>query len=356
MIKVAILCPYPTGKAPSQRFRFEQYLGFLQSHDIHVKVFPFLTIKGWEVYYQTNHTFYKIIHILYGLFKRWLLLFRVPSFDYIFIHREAAPFGPPVFEWIIAKILRKKIIYDLDDAIWLPNYSKQHQNIHRIKAYWKVNFILRWSEAISAGNQYIANYAKQFNDKVIVVPTTIDLMYHHGILKKAVTAPFVIGWTGTHTTVCYLKPLIPILEQLSNIMPFEFHVISNEVPDFTLPNLVFIPWNKESEIRDILNFDLGLMPLTDDEWSKGKCGFKALQYMSLKIPTIASNVGTNAEIIEHARNGFLVDDIEDWIQWLQLLMEDVNLRKDIGEQGKLTVQERYSIIANQQLYLNLFKT
>jgi glycosyltransferase involved in cell wall biosynthesis len=355
MLKVALLCPYPLGEAPSQRFRFEQYLPYLREKGIEVKAYPFLNQNGWKIFYAHGKPLKKIVHLFAGCLKRTVHLFQIRKADVVFIHREAAPFGPPVFEWFIAKILRKRIVYDFDDAIWLPNFSPQHRNVHRLKAYWKVQQIVRWSYKVSVGNQFLAEYARRLNANVVVVPTTIDPSIHNNAWVAYPINPWVIGWTGTHTTVHYLLPLVPVLEQLAQEIPFVFRVISNEPPAFDVPNLEFIPWKKSTEIEDLAKFSVGVMPLSDDDWSKGKCGFKALQYMALGIPTVASNVGVNVEIIEHGVNGFLAETPQEWLFCLRQIYRDKNLCKAVGNAAVETVHSRYSVAANRALYLTLFE-
>lgn len=355
MIKVAILCPYPLHQAPSQRFRFEQYLTHLSSRGIQCTVFPFLNDQAWNLFYTHGKPLRKSAFVLQGLLNRFVTLFRLRKFDVVFIHREAAPIGPPLVEWWIAKVLRKPLIYDFDDAIWLPNYSPQHRKVHRMKAYWKVKHIIRWSSKVSVGNAFLAEYARSFTSNVEIIPTTIDTALHNAEANSVKGNPFTVGWTGTHTTVAYLDALLSVLTRLASEVPIEFVVISNEPPPFMLPNLTFIPWNKATEIEDLARIDVGIMPLNDDDWSRGKCGFKALQYMALGIPTVASKVGVNSEIIQHGVNGFLAETSEEWYALLMTLYNDRNLCKVLGEAGKRTVEERYSVEANSGKYEALFR-
>jgi len=356
MIKVKILCPYPLGQAPSQRFRFEQYLDILDKKGIHIEVFSFLSPKGWALWYAKGKPLQKALHLVLGCWKRIFLLFRLRQTDVVFIHREAAPFGPPIIEWCIAKVFKKKIIYDYDDAIWLPNYSPQHRYVHRIKAYWKVKYIIRWATHVSAGNAYLADYARGFGAEVTIIPTTIDLNLHRVPASTQMSTLPVLGWTGTHTTIHYLEELLPVLAKISKEIEFVLHVISNEAPPFESANLVYIPWNKATEIADLSKFTLGLMPLSDTEWAKGKCGFKALQYMALGIPTIASNVGVNKEIIQHGENGYLADNKEEWGLLIRRMLLERELAQQMAEWGRRTVHQRYSVDANQGLYLQLFQS
>lgn len=353
--KVFILAPYPKGEAPSQRFRFEQYFDELSTQNLSIEIHPFLNDKTWKKLYKQRSFFGKAFGIIGSFWRRFLLLFHLAKADYIFIHREAAMIGPPIFEWFIAKVLRKKYIFDFDDAIWLPNYSESNAKFHRLKAYWKTKWIIKWAHTITAGNEYLKNYAVQFNKNVHIIPTTIDLVKVHNQRTSYESTKINIGWTGTHTTMHYLNELVPVLSDLEKEYQFTFTVISNQPPDFELKSLHFIKWKKETEIDDLATFTIGVMPLKDNQWAEGKCGFKGLQYMALGIPAILSPVGVNNAIIENGINGFLCSNEEEWKSQLIALFESSELRKKIGQEGHKTVHDIYSVEANLPSYKKLFQ-
>lgn len=352
---IYFIVPYPRGEAPSQRFRFEQYIDFLEENGFEIHFFPFLSEKTWKTLYQEGKFFQKGMGILRSFFSRFTILFTLYRADFIFIHREASHIGPPIFEWFIAKVLRRKFIYDFDDAIWLPNYSESNAKFHRLKAYWKVKYCMKWAHQVTAGNAYLANYAQQFNNNVQVIPTTIDTENHHNVMTNQETEKVVIGWTGTHTTMHYLDELVPVLQQLEANYDFIFLVISNQAANYDLKSLQFIPWNKTTEIEDLAKINIGVMPLKKDIWSEGKCGFKGLQYMALEIPTIMSPVGVNTTIVADGVNGFLAETSEQWYAALESLLLDKKRRIQIGKAGKKRIDEAYSVKANQNNYLKLFQ-
>ncbi|WP_426060763.1 glycosyltransferase family 4 protein [Hymenobacter sp. B1770] len=355
-MRILFLVPYPIGSAPSQRFRFEQYLGALTTHGYQYHLAPFLSPATWTILYKPGHTLKKTWGILEGFARRFLLLFRVPTYDFVFVHREAAPIGPPIFEWIIAKILKKKIVYDFDDAIWLANTSETNKIAAGIKWNQKVNNICRWAYKNSCGNAYLADYARQFNPCSVVNPTTIDTVrLHNKVRDQSVSGRLVIGWTGTHSTLKYLDQVVPVLSKLeAEGLEFEFRVISNQPPAMRLHSLVFLPWQKDTEIADLLGFHVGLMPLEDDLWAKGKCAFKALQYMALGIPALVSPVGMNTEVVKPGQNGFVCATPDEWEVSLRYLLTDSNLRQKIGLAARNTIEQRYSVQANTPNFLSLF--
>jgi glycosyltransferase involved in cell wall biosynthesis len=352
--KIYFIVPYPHQEAPSQRFRFEQYFYFLEANDFEIEIYPFINQSTWKTLYGEGKVFKKAWGILMSFVRRFALLSKLHKADFIFIHREAAHIGPPIFEWIIAKVLRRKYVYDFDDAIWLPNYSESNAKFHRLKAYWKVRYCMKWASQITAGNAYLADYARQFNPNVQIVPTTIDTVNHHYIMTDHQSHELTIGWTGTHTTMHYLDELVPVLKRLEQKYAFTFLVISNQSNDYDLRSLRFVKWNKETEIEDLAKINIGVMPLKKDIWSEGKCGFKGLQYMALEIPTIMSPVGVNSTIVQNGINGFLVETQEEWYEVLEKLILDRSLRIQIGKAGKRRIDEAYSVLANQEKYLNLF--
>jgi len=353
--KILFIAPYPFDEAPSQRFRFEQYFNFLKGNNFEIHFSPFLDQKTWKTLYSEGKVLRKMIGVAISFLKRFALLFKLYKYDFVFIHREASHIGPPVFEFLIAKVFRKKYNYDFDDAIWLPNYSETNARFHRLKAYWKVRYCIKWAVSISAGNEYLANYARKFNVNVQIIPTTIDTENHHNLQTNYHQEKLVIGWTGTHTTMRYLDFIVPVIKELEQKYDFEFLVISNEAPAYHLKSLRFLKWKRETEITDLARISIGVMPLEMDIWSEGKCGFKGLQYMSLGIPALMSPVGVNTQIVSHGENGYLPIKLEDWRVQLELLLTDVDLRKKIGEAGKKTINERYSVLSNQSNYLSLFQ-
>lgn len=354
-MKVLFVTPYPHGEAPSQRFRFEQYYNLLDKEGIEYDIAPFLDDATWQILYKPGHTLQKVWGILKGFARRKLLMLRLGKYERVFIHREASPIGPPIFEWWMAKVARKEIIYDFDDAIWLSNTSANNTIVAGIKWHGKVRSISKWAYKVSCGNQYLCDFAKQFNSNVVLNPTTIDTEHLHNQVKDQHTGKIVIGWTGTHSTIQYLDELVPVLQKLEQKYDFEFRVISNRQPQLELKSLKYIEWNKETEIADLLQFNFGLMPLRDDKWAKGKCGFKALQYMSLGMPAIVSPVGVNTTIVDGGVNGFICSTNQEWEQAIEKLLTDADTRIKMGAAARQKIIGHYSVVANSDVFLSLFE-
>jgi glycosyltransferase involved in cell wall biosynthesis len=330
-------------------------LPLLTQQGITYAIYPFLDASTNRILYQPGRVPQKILGILRGFLRRWFHLFKANRVDYVFIHREATPLGPPWAEWLLAKVLRKKIIYDFDDAIWLRDASSVNSVSLLLKWSSKVPAVCRWSHAVSAGNAYLATFAQQHAQRVVINPTTIDTEQHHYRLQNQATERPVIGWTGSHSTLKYLEPLVPVFQQLEQVYDFKLVVIANRPPAITLPSLEFVPWRIDTEIDDLLRFHVGLMPLPDDPWAQGKCGFKALQYLALGIPALVSPVGVNSEIVEHGVEGYHCTTDEDWYACISKLLTDAELRTRMGQAGRQKVVDHYSVRSNCENFLSLFR-
>lgn len=355
-IKILFLCPYPFDEVASQRFRFEQYFNTLTKNNFTIRQKSFYTDRTYKILYQSGKFIHKLIGILWGFIRRKAHLFYAFSADYVFIHREITPLGPPIFEWILAKILQKKIIYDFDDAIWLENTSEENRFISRFKSPQKVFKICRWSYKVSCCNEYLASNIREYNSRVFIIPTTIDTTIWNPIKKTNSNHSITLGWTGTHSTLPYLNSIRPILEKIFKKYPkSRVRIICNKRPDWDLPNMEFLYWKKSTEIQDLAGIDIGLMPLPSSPWAKGKCGFKILQYFALGIPALASPVGLNTNLIRHGDSGYLCSGEKEWIMNMDLLINSRALRDKLGNNGRKILLKNYSLEANATNFLGLFE-
>ncbi len=353
-MKILFLVPYPIGKSPSQRFRFEQYFSALSSRGFTWSVQSFLSDAGWNVIYRKGNNVRKVAATVAGFLRRIRALFIAGQYEFIFIHREATPLGPPFIEWVLARVLRKRIIYDFDDAIWLTDKTAESRLEKLLRWRSKVGAIITWSYRVSCGNEYLCQYARRYSANVVLNPTTIDTNYHKPA-SVSHRSKLTIGWTGTHSTMKYLAEVATSLQAIARANDVDFLLISNDttVPTY-LPASTAIKWSKESEIEDLQRMDIGIMPLPNDEWSMGKCGFKALQYMALGIPAVVSPVGVNTTIVTNEINGLVCHTEEEWINALQRLIADPALRSRLGAAGRQKVLENYSVASNTSTFLELF--
>jgi glycosyltransferase involved in cell wall biosynthesis len=353
-ISVFFMVPSPLGIAPGQRFRFEHYLPLLEEKGIKYKISSYFTRKGKSALYSKTKFWRKVYAIIRGYLKRISDLFIIWRYDYVYVYKETTPVGPPIFPWAAAKIFRRKIIYDFDDAIWVAVMSKYNKKFSFVKHFDKVGKICRWSYKVSVGNAYLKEFADKYNKNVTIIPTVVNTETVHRKLQEQNTDHPAIGWTGSFSTLGYLNMVLPVLQQLQEEIDFTFYVIADKDPGLPLKNYEFIRWRKETETEDLLKFHIGIMPLTDDQFSKGKCGFKAIQYMALGMPAVVSPVGVNTEIVSNGEDGFVCDVESEWKEKLKLLLKDPALRQRTGHSARKKIESKYSVKVTEQLFLNLF--
>jgi glycosyltransferase involved in cell wall biosynthesis len=353
-MRILFLAPYPPKEAGSQRYRFEHYLPALDKLGVKYSYHTFLDISTWKIFFKPGNVAKKIWGLCKGFIRRWLLMFTIGKYDYVYIHREVAPLGPPIFEWIIAKLYRKRIIFDFDDAIWIPIISQYNKMPQWLRWFSKTASICKWSYKVSAGNKYLADFASQYNKNVFIIPTVVDTAQVHNRLQQQTTDMPAIGWTGSFSTLKYIDIVLPVLQQLQEKYPFTFVVIADMDPQLKLKSYKFIRWKKETEAEDLLSIHIGLMPLYDDELSRGKCGFKAIQYMSMGIPAVVSPVGVNSVIVDDGINGFICTNNNEWQSTLEKLLTQPALRQQLGVEARKKIESAYSVAITTNDFVSLF--
>jgi glycosyltransferase involved in cell wall biosynthesis len=272
--------------------------------------------------------------------RRAVLMRTLKDYDLVYVFREAALLGPAVFEKWISRT-GVPMVFDFDDAVFVSYKSPSNGYLSYLKFAAKTRNICRLASHVMAGNPYLADYASKFNAHVTVVPTTIDTNKYQ-VKRRDNPNPPVIGWTGSYSTVQHLDTLRGALEKLAKREKFYLRVIGTPVYAVQGLHVEAMPWRSNTELQDLQEIDIGVMPLPDDDWSKGKCGLKALQFMALGIPTICSPVGVNTEIIQDGENGFIARTEEEWIEKLTQLLASSQLRRKLGDAGRATVEAKYS--------------
>lgn len=335
----------------SQRFRHEHFLDSLCQLGWDIKEAPFWSRKAMGVLYRRGAHLAKAMGYLAGVIRRVALLATVHRYDVIFVHREAMPKAPPWWEWLAVRWGKGRLVYDFDDAIWIPHSSSANPPFEVVPSHYRVSASCRIAHRVSCGNAFLADFARRRCPDVIVNPTVVDTKGMHVQRGTPVGIATVVGWTGTHSTLPHLEGVVPALRVLRERVPFELRVICDVEPAFEFPGLTFIPWRKESEIDDLSAFDVGLMPLPDTEWARGKCGFKLIQYMALGVAALASPVGVNSDIVVHGRNGFLCSTDQEWIDVLERLLRDGKLRAQIGSCARATIVNRFSVSSARRTFL-----
>lgn len=351
---IFFMIPYPKEGA-SARLRVMQFLPYLEEHGFKCKVRPFLTPLFYKILYERGHYLKKIALFSYCTLRRIVDTIEALSYEIVFIHREAFPLGPPVFEAVLF-LFRKKVVFDYDDAIYLAPYGRS-RFLSLLKCPWKTSFTIRHSAHIIAGNDYLMRYAKCFNVRVSVIPTPIDTDTYNSPTSRPVDGEVVLGWIGSHTTQVFLddiqNTIFALLTKYNNL---RVHVIGGYLPSLAHERVHFKKWHLETELEDISRFSIGIMPIPDTEWAKGKCAFKVILYMSMAIPCVCSAIGANNDVIKDGTDGFLAANKSEWFDKLSRLIEDPALRRRIGEAGKETARKRFSVDVNAPEVLKVLET
>lgn len=355
MPKILFIAAHRPDRSPSQRYRFEQYFNFLRVNGYTCELSYIISEKDDHVFYSPGNMIGKLFITMKSAFIRWKDIKRCDCVDIVFVQREAFMTGSAFFEKQFAKS-KAKLVFDFDDSIWLLDTSEANRKWEWLKSAKKTGEIIRISDLVFAGNSYLANYASQFNPAVKVIPTTIDTDIFKRKTEYQNKERICIGWSGSHTTIKHFEKAVPFLKKIKEKYGNKvfFKVMGDELYSNKDLNIKGIPWTNKTETEILESFDIGIMPLPDDQWAKGKCGLKGLSYMAFELPTIMSKVGVNTEIINDGTNGFLAATEEEWIHKLSQLIDSFELRKQLGVQGRKTVEEKYSVSSQKNKYLEYF--
>lgn len=356
-IPIGLLTAYPPNQVPGLRYRIEQYLSWLreQGYDLSFLSF-FRTAELQEFYRPTTSPVKKAFYLARGIWRQVGHLRKYAStYRGIYLYREATLLGWTYVERAWAS--RVPLLLDFDDAIWLPAVSEANRAFAWLKNPKKLHTLLRLARVVTVCNDFLADYARQFATDVRIIPTTLDTDLYTPCPKPP-RDTVVIGWSGSLTTLAHFRLVERVLARLKRRYGerIRFKVIG--APTYASPDLGIqgLPWRADTEVEDLQDIDIGLMPLPEDEWSRGKCALKALQYMALGIPPVVSPVGMNRQVVQDGINGFLARSEEDWIDKLSFLIEHPEERQRLGTAARKTVEAHYSVRANAPKYLDAFQT
>lgn len=355
MVRVLLLVPYPPNTAPANRYRIEPFIGYLTQHGYAIDYSFVVSPKAYGVWYSRGHYFTKGWTFLKSHAYRWTeTLIKAQKIDLVWVQREALLGPTSYFERWWAK--RKPLLYDFDDSIWLKDVSRANRLFAWLKRPEKTAEIIQVSSVVTVCNAYLEAYVRQFHDRFMRIPTVIDTE-RYPLLPFRERNEVVVGWSGSHTTEKYLRTIESVLLTLQKKYGARVRFRFIGVPTYWPQGLrgESLPWRAETEVADLSEIDIGLMPLPDDPWTRGKCGLKALQYMALGRPAVASPVSINCEIIQDGYNGYLARTPEEWIEKLSDLIENPEKRHQMGIAARQTVEKYYSVLANRDKYLQAFQ-
>lgn len=351
-MKILLLCRY-SRMGQSSRLRTLQYIPYLKDQGIEIHVAPLFD----DSYLSNLHAGKRRNpgKILLCYLKRSLLLRHIPLFDILWIEKEILPWVPFLLEKRLLKHA-PPVVIDIDDADF-HHYDINRNPIIRFLLGAKIARLMRSSDLVTAGNAYLAEYAERSGAECVVeLPTVVDIArYTNPDFHERNDSSVTIGWIGSPTTADYLKLIAPALAEVAEKNPVRLVLVGSG--DFAIDGLRLetYPWTEDSEVKMVSGFDIGIMPLAKTPWELGKCGYKIIQYMACSKPVVATAFGANPSILNHGREGFLADGVEDWKEALSLLVRDKNLRLKMGAAGRRLVEERYCTRVTVPRLLNLFK-
>jgi len=322
----ALFLPQTAERGPSSRYRVYQLLPRLRQLGIDCEVSPGIDAALYDdIYLRRTRSKAAALRAIWH--RRCADLQRTTDFDVVVVQKG---FFPGLYAGLERQIAaRRPVVFDFDDAIWLPRQGG-NPILRRLHREGTVQEILRRATGVIAGNEFLADYARQFAGTVTVVPSAVELArYRRG-------AGTTVGWIGSRSTLPYLRPLAPVFQELG-ITP---RVIAAGIPDFPAD---FRPWQLETEVAELAGLGIGVAPLPDNQWERGKCGVKILQYMASGLPVVASPVGVQRELVRDGVTGFHATTPAEWRDRLRQLLADAALRQRLGDAGRELVAKYYDV-------------
>lgn len=341
VLRVLLLGPYPPSTAGSQRYRWEQYIPDLQRDGIALTVRGFQSFSLFKANQHEMSTPARFVETLRSFTRTWQHVREALSYDVVVVHREIASLGPPFFErWLYKKGVR--LIYDFDDAL----YAGASRWIKRLAGWQqKIGEIISFSHHTLAGSPVLLEFARQFSDRVTLMPT-VPYPASYPVPEKPAAERVVVGWSGGVGTSAVLRDIAEPLRQLQREHNIAFHVAGNAAFALDGMQVTASDWTFPIDDRQVWTalrpYDIGLMPLRDNAWDRAKCGFKALLYMSMGISPVVSPIGVNADIVQDGINGFWARTEAEWHDKIKALVTHPALRKDMGQKARQTIEERWS--------------
>jgi glycosyltransferase involved in cell wall biosynthesis len=346
MLRVIAFVPHPPAGA-SSRYRVYQMIPHLERHGVRLEPRALLDASGFARLYLPGGVPGKLLDLGRGLRRRLAQLEEARRFPLALVHREAWPvigFAPD--RWMERRGVRW--VFDFDDAVFLPNVSGANRLFARLKPFGQPARLAAGAAAVSAGNAWLADWARRerpgrLAGSVAVIPSAVDIEAWKP--RPRDPGPPRLAWIGSGTTVEHLASIAPAIERLQRRHPdLELHVVGAA---FSHPGIrvVVHPWSLDTEAAVVARCDVGLSPLSDSDWSRGKCGLKQLLYMALGLPAVASAVGVHLEIVRHGENGLLAPTADGFEPALEALIDDPGLRERLGRAGRETVEACYSLQA-----------
>lgn len=353
---IYVVCPFPEGVAAGQRLKYEQYFEHWRDNGYEVIISNFMDEAMWSIVYKEGNLLGKVLGTFRGHCKRLKDLMFLNQADLVYIFMWVTPFGTKFFEWLFLK-LSKKVIYDIEDNVLIQGGSSVNPFTRLLKSASKIEYLIKNSDHVITSSPALNDDCLKLNKfrACTFISSTVDVERFLPKNDYSNVNKVTIGWTGTFSSKMYLDGLRGVFLELKKRRDFRLRVIGNFEYTFPEMDLDVVQWSKENEVTDLQVIDIGVYPLALDEFVLGKSGLKAIQYMAFALPTVATNVGTVPTIIEHMNNGLLVKTEIEWVEALETLLDDCNLRKKLGVSAREKVINSYSIQATEKIYLNILE-
>ena len=349
-MKVLALASYPV-EAAATRFRLQQFVGPLAERDIALTIHPFLDSQLFKNLYHQGSFPRTAAGLLRSAFLRLADVMAARQADVILVQREAMMFGPPVIEWLTSRALKRPMVLDLDDATYVSYTSPTYGGLGKaLKWFSKTDDLIRWAAIVTCGNRSIAEYVSSRGVQARIIPTVVDTDVFRPAKREAPDGPVVLGWIGTHSTFPFLESIFPALRSLAARHELRLKVVGAGKDEVSVPGVKVenAPWKMEREVEDFQFIDVGLYPIDVSMyagWAAGKSGFKAIQYMSVGVPYVATPVGASAEIGEAGVTHLFASTQDEWYGALETLIVDAQRRREMGAAGRRHAVANYGLPA-----------
>lgn len=342
---VLFLATYPEEGA-SSRLRITQFFPYLEQHGVRCTFRPLFDTDFYRAFYRPGGYLAKSRRLLRLTLARLGDVLSARRYDVVFIQREVHIIGPPVFEWMLAKLVRRPIVFDFDDAVFLPSSSGVYGRLASLlKRPGKTKSILRWSAQVIVCTEYSRQFAVGHHPSPVVIPTVVD---SHVFTPRPGGGDGVptVGWVGSFSAAPFILALREVFERVGERHRYRLKLVGMGMP-FSLrsPNVevVNVPWSLEREATDYQSLDIGIYPLIQEPWTEGKMGLKIVAYMACGIPSVSSPIGDHVRFVREGDNGFFASTDDEWVEKLSLLIETPSLREKVGRRGRETVEEYYCL-------------
>ena len=344
-MQVLFLATYPEEGA-SSRLRVTQFFPYLEAHGVRCTFRPLFDAEFYRAFYRRGRHLGKAARLFRLTLDRLLDVVRARHYDVVFIQREAHIVGPPVFEWMLARLVRRPIVFDFDDAVFLASNSGIYGSLAAIlKRPEKTRSILRWSSKVILSTEYSRQFALQYHPDPVVIPTVVDSHVFTPTTTER-NGPITIGWVGSFSAAPFVLGLREVFERLGARYHYRLKLVGLGTP-FALasPNVevVNIPWTLEREVADYQSLDIGLYPLLADPWTMGKMGLKVVAYMAVGIPSVSTPIGGHVRFVREGEHGLFATTPDEWLEKLSLLIENPALRERIGRRGREIVEDYFCV-------------